>query len=67
MLDYLHENRESSLLVIEYVWEGYSEWQTNFEVSKNVAFEMRSETVTVCLSAMLLNLCLHYLYENRES
>ena len=38
MLDYLHENRESSLLVIEHMWEGWrSGWQTDFEVSRNVA------------------------------
>ena len=38
MHDYLHENRESSLLVIEYVWEGWrSGWQTDVEVSRNAA------------------------------
>ena len=36
--DYFHENRESSLLVIEYVWEGWgSGWQTSVKVSRNAA------------------------------
>ena len=36
MLDYLHENRASSLLVTEYVLEGWrSGWQTDFELSRN--------------------------------
>ena len=38
ILDYLHENREGSLLVIEYVWEGWrSGWQTDVKVSRNAA------------------------------
>ena len=64
MLDYLHENRESSLLVIEYVWEGWrSGWQTDFEVSRNATVRNALMMVIVCLSAIHLSLCLH---ENRD-
>ena len=38
ILDYLHENRESSLLVIAYVWEGWrSGWRTDVKASRNAA------------------------------
>ena len=67
ILDYLHENRESSLLVIEYVWEGWrSGWQMNLKAARMLPFQMRSETVIVCLSAILLSLCLNYLHGNQE-